>query len=233
MKKITSAYSPLLQANFIKKIFPLFIVMLMLTISSHAQKTSSGNGSWNVATTWIPFGVPGSTDDVTIAIGNTVTVPANAFCKRLYISGTLDMSGASGITMDVSNNSVASNTNGLQLNAGGTLNIGATNTLKFSNIDVVDAKDNGILLNKIGGKGFYNVVFENITVDGTGREFPFNNELKKNWPRGFGLLFIQNPAGNGTYCNMVYKNRGGTAIQDVDDGQIGSFVFTELKDCKK
>ena len=105
--------------------------------------------------------------------------------------------------------------------------------VKFSNIDVVDAKDNGILLNKIGGKGFYNVVFENITVDGTGREFPFNNELKKNWPRGFGLLFIQNPAGNGTYCNMVYKNRGGTAIQDVDDGQIGSFVFTELKDCKK
>ena len=125
----------------------------MLTISSHAQKTSSVSGSWNVATTWIPFGVPGSTDDVTIAAGNTVTVPANAFCKRLYISGTLDMSGASGITMDVSNNSVASNTNGLQLNAGGTLNIGATNTLKFSNTQSSGIVNNGGTIVSTGVNG--------------------------------------------------------------------------------
>jgi hypothetical protein len=103
--------------------------------------------------------------------------------------------------------------------------------IKFSNIDIIDAKDNAILLNKIGGRGFFNLVFENITVDGTGREFPFNNELKKNWPRGFGLLFAQNPAGFGTYCNMVYKNRGGSAILDMDDNAIGSFDFKEVKDC--
>ncbi len=103
--------------------------------------------------------------------------------------------------------------------------------VKFSNIDIIDAKDNAILLNKIGGKGFYNLVFENITVDGTGREYPFNNVAKKDWPRGFGLLFAQNPAGNGTYCNMIYKNRGGSAIIDVDDNGIGSFDFKELKDC--
>lgn len=103
--------------------------------------------------------------------------------------------------------------------------------VKFSNIDIIDAKDNAILLNKIGGKGFYNLVFENITVDGTGREFPFNNEQKRNWPRGFGLLFAQNPAGFGTYCNMVYKNRGGSAILDMDDNAIGSFDFKEVKDC--
>lgn len=105
--------------------------------------------------------------------------------------------------------------------------------VKFSNIDIIDAKDNAILLNKIGGKGFFNLIFENITVDGTGREFPFNNVDKLDWPRGFGVLFVQNPAGNGTYCNMVYKNRGGTAIQDVDENAIGSFSFTEVKDCVK
>ena len=103
--------------------------------------------------------------------------------------------------------------------------------VKFSNIDIIDSKNDAIVMNKIGGKGFYNLVFENITVDGTGREYPFNNEQKKNWPRGFGLLFIGNPAGNGTYCNMVYKNRGGSSIQDVDDNAIGSFDFKELKDC--
>lgn len=105
--------------------------------------------------------------------------------------------------------------------------------VKFSNIDVIDAKDNAILLNKIGGKGFYNIIFENITIDGTGKEFPFNNEMKKDWPRGFGLIVIQNPSGNVTYCNLTFKNRGGTAIQDIDDNGIGSLVLTEVKDCKK
>jgi hypothetical protein len=103
--------------------------------------------------------------------------------------------------------------------------------VKFSNIDIIDAKDNAILMNKIGGRGFYNIVFENVTVDGTGREYPFNNKMAKNWPRGFGVLFAQNPGGNGTYCNLVVKNRGGNAILDMDTNSIGSFEWKELKDC--
>ena len=103
--------------------------------------------------------------------------------------------------------------------------------VKFSNIDIVDSKDNAIFINKVGGKGFYNLLFESITVDGTGREYPFNNVEKKDWPRGFGILFSQNPAGNGSYCNMVYKNRGGSAILDIEDNGIGSFDFKERKDC--
>jgi len=103
--------------------------------------------------------------------------------------------------------------------------------VKFSNIDIIDAKDTGILFNKVGGKGFYNFVFENITIDGTGREYPFNNEMKKDWSRGFGVLIIQNPAGNGTYCNLVVKNRGGNALVDIDTNGIGTFDWKELKDC--
>ncbi|MCX6183188.1 MAG: right-handed parallel beta-helix repeat-containing protein [Bacteroidetes bacterium] len=103
--------------------------------------------------------------------------------------------------------------------------------VKFSNIDIIDAKDNAIIMNKCGGKGFYNFVFENITIDGTGREYPYNNEQKRDWPRGFGLLYAQNPAGNGTICNMVTKNRGGSAVVDIDEYGIGSFTMTEVKDC--
>jgi len=103
--------------------------------------------------------------------------------------------------------------------------------VKFSNIDVIDAKDNAIVINKIGGRGFFNLVFENITIDGTAREFPFNNKLAKNWPRGFGILFIQNPAGYGTFCNIVIKNRGGNSIVDIDKNSIGSFEYKEVKEC--
>ncbi|HEY8401612.1 MAG TPA: right-handed parallel beta-helix repeat-containing protein [Cytophagaceae bacterium] len=104
--------------------------------------------------------------------------------------------------------------------------------VKFSNIDIIDAKDNAIFINKAGGKGFYNLVFENITIDGTGREYPYNNVMKKDWHRGFGVLFAQNPAGNGTFCNLVIKNRGGNALVDIDTNSIGSFDWKELKDCK-
>ena len=103
--------------------------------------------------------------------------------------------------------------------------------VKFSNINITDAKDNAIFINKAGGKGFYNLVFENITIDGTGREYPFNNEEKKDWFRGFGVLFAQNPAGNATFCNLVIKNQGGNALMDIDTNSIGSLEWKELKDC--
>jgi hypothetical protein len=103
--------------------------------------------------------------------------------------------------------------------------------VKFSNIDIIDAKDNAVFINKAGGRGFYNLEFENITVDGTGREYPFNNKMNRNWPRGFGFLFAQNPAGNGKYCNVTIKNRGGSAIMDMDTNSIGSFEWKEVKDC--
>jgi hypothetical protein len=105
--------------------------------------------------------------------------------------------------------------------------------VRFSNIDIIDAKDNGVILNKIGGRGFYNMVFENITVDGTGREYPFNNEMAKDWPRGFGLIFVQNPAGNGTYCNFVVKNQGGSASVEMDTNSMGTFIWKEVKDCPR
>ena len=103
--------------------------------------------------------------------------------------------------------------------------------IRFANIDIIDSKDNAILINKSGGKGFYNMVFQNITIDGTGREYPYNNEMKKDWFRGFGILFAQSPAGNGTFCNIVVKNQGGNALVDIDKNSMGSFVWKEEKEC--
>lgn len=105
--------------------------------------------------------------------------------------------------------------------------------VKFSNIDIIDSKDNAIFFNKVAGKGFYNMVFENITIDGTGREYPYNNYENKDWFRGFGVLFAQNPSGDGTFCNLVVKNRGGNSLVDMDDHGIGSFKWREVKDCVK
>ncbi|MCX6183181.1 MAG: carbohydrate-binding protein [Bacteroidetes bacterium] len=101
------------------------------------------------------------------------------------------------------------------------------NNVKFSNINIVDSKNDAIYIyKKNNGDGFYNLIFENITVNGTGKEYPNNNANNYNWPRGFGILFGNYPAGNGTYCNITYSNRGGTAGLNVNKDQIGTFSWT-------
>jgi hypothetical protein len=100
------------------------------------------------------------------------------------------------------------------------------NNVKFSNITLTNSKNDAIYIYKKSGNGFYNLVFENITVNGTGEEYPYNNAKGLNWGRGYGILFIGSPLGYGTYCNMTYSNIGGNASSTINNAQIGSFSWT-------
>lgn len=103
--------------------------------------------------------------------------------------------------------------------------------IKFYNIDVIDSRNDGIYFNKASGDGFYNLVFENITINGTGKEFPTNNQNNSAAKRGMFIRFAGNPSGNGTYCGMYYSNRGGTAVTDEDRSGIGAFSWTTAAGC--
>jgi hypothetical protein len=114
----------------------------------------------------------------------------------------------------------------------GTYNNGAgtrVQNVKFSCIDIIDSKNDAILMKKVAGDGFYNLVFENIRIDGTGREYPDNGGAVGG--RGYGLLFKGSPAGNGTYCGLTYANRGGSAGSDVNTSEIGSFSWSAVGGC--
>jgi hypothetical protein len=100
------------------------------------------------------------------------------------------------------------------------------NNVKFSNITITDAKNDAVYIYKKAGEGFYNLVFENISVNGTGKEYPNNNVNNLNWGRGYDVLFAGTPSGNGTYCNMSYMNRGGNATVNENKGQIGTMTWT-------
>jgi hypothetical protein len=104
------------------------------------------------------------------------------------------------------------------------------NNVKFSCISIIDSKNDAIYINRTSGEGFYNLIFENIAIDGTGREYPDNN-AGTNTVRGFFIWFRGNPSGNGTYCNMSYVNRGGNATIDVNTSQIGTFSWTQAGAC--
>ncbi len=101
----------------------------------------------------------------------------------------------------------------------------------FKTIDIIDSKNDAIYIAKQSGDGLYNLVFENININGTGLEFPFNNFKNLNWGRGFGVLIANQPNGNATYCNMTYSNRGGNSNVDVELSGKGSFQWTEALGC--
>jgi hypothetical protein len=104
--------------------------------------------------------------------------------------------------------------------------------IKFSNIDIIDSKNDAVYIFRWGGDKFVNLVFENINIDGTGREFPHNDRKNANAERGFGILFKYKTKGNGTYCNLVIKNLGGNVKEGVGKSEIGTFEWKELMGCE-
>lgn len=103
--------------------------------------------------------------------------------------------------------------------------------VKFNSIDILNSKNDAIYLNKTAGEGFYNIVLENITVNGTGKEYPDNNTTNSTAKRGYGLSFAGNPTGNVTYCGIIYTNRGGNALTDTNITAKGTLTWTALTAC--
>jgi Secretion system C-terminal sorting domain/Pectate lyase superfamily protein len=103
--------------------------------------------------------------------------------------------------------------------------------VKFSNIDLIDSKCDGILMQKKAGDGLYNFAFENININGTGKEYPFNNAYNTASPKGFFTAISNFPNGNATFCNLTYANRGGDATTDEYLLGLGAFSWTALAGC--
>jgi Secretion system C-terminal sorting domain len=103
--------------------------------------------------------------------------------------------------------------------------------VRLSAIDIIDSRNEAIVFNKVGGDGFYNIALDNITVNGTGKEFPNNNVNNLAYGRGFFVAFFGNPAGNVTQCNMAYSNRGQNATADIYTGGQGTLTWTLNPNC--
>ncbi len=107
--------------------------------------------------------------------------------------------------------------------------------IKFSNIDIINSKNDAIYIMRFGSDKFVNLVFENITIDGTGKEYPFNDGKNVNaaGDRGYGIWFKYKPKGTISYCNIVVKNRGGNVKQDIGVAEIGTLEWKEAAGCVK
>ncbi len=101
----------------------------------------------------------------------------------------------------------------------------AVNNVKFSCIEIINSKNDAIYVNKTSGSAFNNLVFENIKIDGTGKEYASNGNNGN--IHGYGVLFGNNPGGYGTYCGMSYANLGGSVAANTG----GSFGWSAAGSC--
>jgi hypothetical protein len=105
--------------------------------------------------------------------------------------------------------------------------------IRMNNIDINDSKCDAIRIAKSSGDGIFNMVFENVTVNTTGVEYPFNNKNSDAAQRGFVVYFEKFPVGGATYCNLNYSNLGGNADgKTFFTTQKGTFRWTELTGCE-
>ena len=104
--------------------------------------------------------------------------------------------------------------------------------IQFNNVDINDSKCDAIRIAKNSGAGIFNVKFENVTVDGTGKEYPNNNVNNVSALRGFAVFFNNFPLGNATYCHLNYSNLGGNSNNTAfSTTQKGTFSWTEVTGC--
>ena len=104
--------------------------------------------------------------------------------------------------------------------------------IRLYNIHINDSKCDAIRIAKSAGEGIFNMVFENVTVNSTGLEYPLNNTENNAAQRGFVVYFDKYPTGGATYCNLNYSNLGGNASGGpFNTTQKGSFRWTELTGC--
>jgi hypothetical protein len=102
--------------------------------------------------------------------------------------------------------------------------------IRFYNININDSKCDAIRFFRNSGAGFTNINFANITVIGTGKEYPNNNSNNSAQVRGYVAIFENNPSGSAAYCGMNYSNLGGNANGVAFYG-MGNFKWTAQTGC--
>ncbi|MFY9152529.1 MAG: Ig-like domain-containing protein [Prolixibacteraceae bacterium] len=104
--------------------------------------------------------------------------------------------------------------------------------IRFYNLDIVDSKCDAIRIARNSGDGITNLKFENISINGTGTEYPENNIAQSTAARGFAVIVDKFPIGAASYCNLNYSNLGGNSNGAAFNlAQKGNFSLREVTDC--
>jgi hypothetical protein len=191
--------------NFLRKNLVricLFCVIATGSSAYSANYTAVLSGNWNSVTTWLPSGIPGAGDNVTIPSGLTVTLNANAQCADITITAPI-INGTSSLNVGNFNLTVSGSI---------TLNGGSTNS-RIASISI----QNGTV--SVAGDITFNASTNARAVidmsSGSGTFYLSGNVImstRGSLTAGTSSVFIYNgtsqDVGGFTYNNITFSNTG-------------------------
>lgn len=181
------------------KLFLTILTAVQLTSSIAAEITSVATGNWNATSTWDCACVPTSTDNVTIAAGQTVTSTGSDVIYDLTLNATGILYVATGTSITVNNNLVNS----------GTIDNDGTLTL---------SKGCGENTGTLQGDGTHILSGRNWNLTGT---FTAENSTLK-----FTGTSAQTISGATTFNNLVIDNSAGVSISTNSHSIKGTLTLT-------
>ncbi len=194
----------------LRALMVLFAGLILPSLSGRLIAASytwnvSGAGNWFVASNWVPTGVPGAADTVTINFGSVDTSPGVSLSGVLIWNGGII--GGSGLTVAVGGAVMLGN------NVGKTLYTTVTNrgTITWLDGDVSLYNDNasyfGAIYNQSGG--LIDIQCDKTMTGGTGLELVSN------------LGNFRKSAGTGsTRIQVRHVNPGGSGSVNVQSGTL-------------
>ncbi|MCL2373744.1 MAG: hypothetical protein FWC65_00690 [Treponema sp.] len=169
--------------------------------------TGGATGSWNVPGNWLPFGVPGSTDDVLIPLSVSVELTAPASVASIFIS--------SGATLDLGSHEFTST--GAITNAGTLRLVGNANQLVGPHT-IIDGTVEFIG----GGTTFAGITsFGNLTILSGNRTITANTSVAGNFFHDVGSLALGSNTLTFSGSGAIGRTPGGNI---TINGSAGSAV---------
>jgi hypothetical protein len=216
-----------------RKCYFVAIVALLLSVTAGAvPKTWSGGatGNWGVAGNWTPSGIPGTSDDVTINTGTTITLDVAPNILSLLVTGSVNVTLASSVSRNITVSSTSGTIRGFQLDAGSTLILDCTNT----------SGTNNLVLNPTGNAGVTCLVNGNLHFTASGnsgssaaRFSTFGGVVAfADFQVGStGYIKFFNNSGNASTSATSFTMQGGATYEIAKNGgsfPAGSYASTSL-----
>lgn len=175
----------------------------------------ASDGLWTTASNWDNGAVPTASDNVTIDLGETITVSGAAYARSITLSNGAELIVSASGSLTASTAANSSSGDAIRLNSGTSLTNSGTITITNSGDDGIQCSG-GTLTNESSGS---------IVLDACAFDFYFLNSAQVT---NHGTISSSNAVNDGLYNRATLTNESGGSINISNAGAVGLYNYEGL-----